>query len=271
MTALASGPIRFGPFELDPGSRELRKRGLRVRLLPQSMTLLCLLVQSPVRTRTREEIQQTLWPASGNTFVDFEHSLNRVVHSLREALGDSASDPRYIETVALEGYRFLPRIEDIRATPPSARLARAPNSIAVLPIETRGDEHLTGIANRLMLRLIDGLAHTAGMRVLAEATVKGHELKGISPKRAGELLEVGIVLAGELERTGDLLVLRVESIDTADGAQICAAQAERKSLPGAHCETALFRSILHQIKPRLARSMGRTEAPPASVPGTQRR
>jgi cholera toxin transcriptional activator len=105
MLRLDSGPLRFGLYELNPMSGELRRRGLRVRLTPQAMTLLCLLVEPPIRMRTREEIQRRLWP--GNTFVDFERSLNKAVHSLREGLGDSATNPRFIETVA-QGYRFLP-------------------------------------------------------------------------------------------------------------------------------------------------------------------
>jgi cholera toxin transcriptional activator len=105
MLRLDSGPLRFGLYELNPMSGELRRRGLRVRLTPQAMTLLCLLVEPPIRMRTREEIQRRLWP--GNTFVDFERSLNKAVYSLREGLGDSATNPRFIETVA-QGYRFLP-------------------------------------------------------------------------------------------------------------------------------------------------------------------
>src|SRR5258707_13331902 len=98
MLPLDSGPLRFGLYELNPLSGELRTRGLRVRLTPQAMTLLGLLVEPPIRMRTREEIQRRLWP--GNTFVDFERSLNKAVHSLRVWLGDAATNPRVIESVA---------------------------------------------------------------------------------------------------------------------------------------------------------------------------
>jgi DNA-binding winged helix-turn-helix (wHTH) protein len=130
--SLDSGPLRFGLFELDPVNGELRRRGLRVRLTPQAMTLLCLLVERPIRMRTREEIQRRLWP--GNTFVDFERRLNKAVHSLREGLGDSATNPRFIETVAAQGYRFLPVLMEESGWVGETRSRDGLEYIAVLPI-----------------------------------------------------------------------------------------------------------------------------------------
>ncbi|HEV2322907.1 MAG TPA: winged helix-turn-helix domain-containing protein [Terracidiphilus sp.] len=99
-------PVRFGLFEFDPESGDLRRRGLSVRLTPQARMLLRVLLEAPIRTHNREEIQRRLW--GGDTFVDFEHGVNKVVHSLREALGESARNPRFIETVAAEGYGSFP-------------------------------------------------------------------------------------------------------------------------------------------------------------------
>jgi DNA-binding winged helix-turn-helix (wHTH) protein len=269
MTPLASGPIQFGSFELNPLAGELRKLGLRVRLTPQAMTLLCLLLESPVRMRTRDEIQERLWPA--NTFVDFQHSLNRGVHSLREALGDTASNPRFIETVAANGYRFLPQFAEHRPMTARTRSSDGADSVAVLPIETRHDEELLVVGGRLMSRLIDGLADTAGIRVLAEATVKSQKLEGMSPQRAGEMLGARIVLYGELQRCDDLLLLRTELIDTRDGAQICGAHARRMAQPGVHCDAELARSILRQIQPVLARSSAKSRMAPQPILVTERR
>jgi len=97
--------VRFGSFEADVNARELRKQGLRVKLQDQPFQILVMLLERPGELVTREEIQQRLWP--GDTFVDFDHGLNNAVNRLREALGDSAETPRFIETLPRKGYRFL--------------------------------------------------------------------------------------------------------------------------------------------------------------------
>jgi cholera toxin transcriptional activator len=96
---------RFGPFELDLRAAELRKNGRKLRLQEQPFQILALLLEHAGELVTREELRQKLWPA--DTFVDFDHGLNTAVNKLREILGDSASSPRYIETVARRGYRFI--------------------------------------------------------------------------------------------------------------------------------------------------------------------
>lgn len=101
----ADGRLSFGVFEVDLRAGELRKRGLRVRLQQQPFQVLALLLQRRGDVVSREELQLALWPA--DTFVDFDHGLNKAVNKIREALGDSADAPRFIETVAKRGYRFL--------------------------------------------------------------------------------------------------------------------------------------------------------------------
>ncbi len=101
--------VRFGVFELDLAAGELRKSGVRIRLQEQPFQVLAFMLERPGEVITREELRQKLWPA--DTFVDFDHSLNTAVNKLREALGDSASTPRYVETLARRGYRFLVPVE----------------------------------------------------------------------------------------------------------------------------------------------------------------
>jgi cholera toxin transcriptional activator len=96
---------QFGVFELDLSAGELRKNGAKLRLQEQPFQVLALLLERAAEVVTREELRQKLWPA--DTFVDFDHSLNTAVNKLREVLGDSASSPRYIETLARRGYRFI--------------------------------------------------------------------------------------------------------------------------------------------------------------------
>jgi cholera toxin transcriptional activator len=101
--------VRFGVFELDAAAGELRKSGARLRLQEQPLQVLALLLERAGDVVTREELRQKLWPA--DTFVDFDHSLNTAVNKLRETLGDSASSPRYIETLARRGYRFIAPVQ----------------------------------------------------------------------------------------------------------------------------------------------------------------
>ena len=97
--------LAFGPFEFDPGSGELRKHGYRVRLPSQPAQALEALVERPGDLVSREDLRNRLWP--GATAGDFEHGLNTCVNKLRQTLGDAANHPRYVETVAGVGYRFI--------------------------------------------------------------------------------------------------------------------------------------------------------------------
>jgi TolB-like protein/DNA-binding winged helix-turn-helix (wHTH) protein len=118
-TTQSAMPKRFGAFEFDPRARQLRKHGHTIRLHGQPLEILGLLLERPAEVVLREELRAKLWPE--DTFVDFEHSLNAAVNKLREALGDDANSPRFIETVPRRGYRFIASVE--RALP-----ASAPNS-----------------------------------------------------------------------------------------------------------------------------------------------
>lgn len=97
--------VRFGIFEADFQAGELRKAGVRIKLQDQPLQILAMLVEHPEELVTREEIRQKLWP--GDTFIDFDHGLNNAVNRLRDALGDSAETPRFIETLPRRGYRFI--------------------------------------------------------------------------------------------------------------------------------------------------------------------
>jgi TolB-like protein/DNA-binding winged helix-turn-helix (wHTH) protein/Flp pilus assembly protein TadD len=111
----ARGRLRFGVFEMDLRAGELRKHGLRIRLQEQPFQVLAMLVEHPGDVVTRDELQKKLWPA--DTFVDFDHGLNKAINKLREALGDSAENPRFVETVARRGYRFLAEVKTADVAP----------------------------------------------------------------------------------------------------------------------------------------------------------
>src|SRR5712692_2240345 len=99
------GPIRFGAFEVDLHTGELRKHGIKIRLQEQPLQILQQLLEHPGEVVNREELQKRIWPA--DTFVDFDHGLYSAVQRLREALGDPAETPRYVETLPRRGYRFI--------------------------------------------------------------------------------------------------------------------------------------------------------------------
>ena len=112
---------RFGVFELDFSTGELRKSGVKLRLQGQPIQVLTLLLERAGAVVTREELRQKLW--ASDTFVDFDHSLNTAINKVREALGDSASSPRFVETLARRGYRFIAPVQVPVPAPPANAVA----------------------------------------------------------------------------------------------------------------------------------------------------
>src|SRR5579864_8514326 len=128
------GIIRFGSFEVDLRAGELRRGGLRVKLSGQPFDVLVALLQNPGQVVTREELHNKLW--SQDTFVDFEHGLNKAINKVREVLGDDADNPRFIETLTRRGYRFLaPVVRQVQAEVP------APTDVKPVPLEIPPPTH----------------------------------------------------------------------------------------------------------------------------------
>lgn len=124
---------RFGVFEADAATGELRRQGIRLRLNAQPFQVLLLLLERPGELLTREEISRRLWPE--DTFVDYEHGVNSAVNRIREAIGDSAANPRFIETLARRGYRFIAPVEHL-----------LPNGAAPAQIQAAAAESVTAPA-----------------------------------------------------------------------------------------------------------------------------
>ena len=125
--------LRFSVFEVDLASGELRKNGQKIRLQEQPFQVLAALLENAGQVVTREDLRQKIWPA--DTFVDFDHSLNTAVNKIRESLGDSASSPRFVETLARRGYRFIAPVEGVQGVSPASSATilagfLAPGSIA---------------------------------------------------------------------------------------------------------------------------------------------
>jgi TolB-like protein/DNA-binding winged helix-turn-helix (wHTH) protein/tetratricopeptide (TPR) repeat protein len=128
--------VSFGAYEFNPYSKELRKEGMRVRLEGQPLAILEILLNRQGELVTREELQEKLWPA--DRFVDFEHSLNAAVKRLRAALNDSADQPRYIETLARRGYRFVAPVGGFVASLESEKPVLVPGELARARVGVRG-------------------------------------------------------------------------------------------------------------------------------------
>jgi TolB-like protein/DNA-binding winged helix-turn-helix (wHTH) protein len=176
-TAPNSGRIAFDRFEVDLRSGELLKNGRRLRLQPQPFQLLALLLEHPAEVVTRDEICRKLWQA--DTFVDFDHSLGTAIGKIREALGDSPDNPRFVETLPRRGYRFIGKIQAAKATPPSASNAApsdADGAGAVQRVDKRIESNsipsVPQSSQRRNLRLVLVLAATLAVLLAAVVFVR---------------------------------------------------------------------------------------------------
>ncbi len=236
--------IRFGVFEADLRTGELRKKGLKIRLEGQPMQVLALLLERPGELVTREEVKQRLWPS--DTFVDFEVSINAAVKRLRQALGDSADNPRFIETLPRRGYRFIYPLETLPAptvmpwyvrrrfavlvATAAIGLAslwvtswltkhRTPEltSLAVLPFENlTGEPEQEYFVDGLHDELITELAQISALKVISRTSVLRYkQQKKPLPEIARELGVEGI-LEGTVRVGGDRVRMTVQLIAAKD-------------------------------------------------------
>jgi len=215
---------RFGSFELNPQSGELRKNGMRLRLSGQPFQVLAVFVERPGELITREELHAKLWPA--DTFVDFDHGLNNAVARIREVLEDSSGTPRYIETVPRRGYRFIALVSEVESangsvSAPSTSLANrearlTPSDVSVSKTEGKSATKLL----KALLGSVAVLVVLVGVVVLyrcrmvkhaAQPTIKSLAvlpLKNLSGDPAQEYLADGMTeeLIGRLSGIRDLRV-----------------------------------------------------------------
>ncbi|MHB8410408.1 MAG: winged helix-turn-helix domain-containing protein [Candidatus Acidiferrales bacterium] len=229
MSATASCAVfRFGVFEIDLQNRELRKRGVRLRLEAKPLQILELMLERPGEVITRKQIQQKLWP---DTFVTFDYSLNTAVNKLRLALGDSAESPRFIETVARRGYRFIASVGMLTAaaTSSSAISARATvSSIAVLPFQNySGQPELEYLSDGLSEAVIRSVSQTPGVRVMAWSTVLRYKGRELNPQDVARELRVQSVLVGSVVPREDGLRLRAELVDAETGWRLWGEEYQR--------------------------------------------
>ncbi len=213
--------VRFDCFELDIAAGRLRKRGIRISLPGQSCQVLAALLERPGQVVTREELQHRLWP--GDVFVDFENNLNTAVARLREALGDSAERPRFIETLPKHGYRFIADIN-----PPVPATAEAKPSrvrLLVLPfLNLSGDPAQEYFSDAITDEIITALAGVAPeqLAVIARTTAMHYRGSHKEVGRIGRELNVDYVVEGGVLRWNDHLGVNVQLIQSSDQAHLFA-------------------------------------------------
>ena len=220
--------LRFGVFEADLLTGELRKKGVRVKLQEQPFQILAALLEHPREVITREELRKRLWPS--DVVVDFDSGLNRAINRLREALGDDADNPRFIETLPQRGYRFLAEVGSAPAEPQALPLESAP-IVAAAP---RLPRHRWVVIAAVVVIAAGFL--TLGYRRLFSQPVRIESiavlpLENLSGDIEQEYFSDGMTdqLIGEIARIGSLRVISRTSIMQYKG--LHSKGGDRKSLP----------------------------------------
>jgi TolB-like protein len=276
----------FGVFEVSERDLALRRKGIPVRIREQSFRLLVHLLEHRGEIVSRDDLRRVLWAA--DTFVDFEHSLNTAMMKLRDALGDVAEAPLYIETIPKRGYRFIAPV-----TQPESRLAavRAAGSdaagassndglrissglhtssglhvssrargeegfwIAVLPFKPCGsDAPLAMWAEGLTEGIVTGLFRFSYLRVIAAASTSGYAGKAMDVRAVGEEVGARYVMEGSLRQAGERVRLAAQLIDCTSGAHLWAETYDRAFSPEA--EFALLDEVVPQIVSTIADTHG---------------
>jgi TolB-like protein/DNA-binding winged helix-turn-helix (wHTH) protein len=274
--------IRFGFFEADLSSGELRRQGEKVKLQEQPFQVLAALLERPGEVVTRDELQKRLWPS--DVTVDFDRGLNKAINRLREALGDNAENPRFIETLPQRGYRFL-AVVDAPVAPPEPipvpflkrrgvlaiagslisvplltiayrRLLPIPTrieSIAVLPLENlSGDSEQEYFSDGMTDALIGEIARIGSLRVISRTSIVQYKrsARASLPRIASEL-NVDAILEGTVTRAGHQVRITVQLIRASDDRHLWSEKYERNLADILSLQGEVAREVASQIQIRL--------------------
>ena len=234
-------PIRFGRYELDLTSGELRKDGQKLPLPPKAFAVLKALVERPGEVVTREELRTKLWPA--DTFVEFDDSLNHAVKKLRLALGDSAEDPQFIETLPRFGYRFA--AQALRAIAAEPMLG----SLAVLPLANlSGDPAQEYLADGMTDALITDLAKIRELKVTSRTSMM--QYKGATKSLPQIARELGVegVIEGSVQRSDDQLRVTVQLVRAATDTHLWAESYQRTFRDVLNLQGEIAMAVAREIK-----------------------
>jgi TolB-like protein/DNA-binding winged helix-turn-helix (wHTH) protein/Flp pilus assembly protein TadD len=290
--------VRFGVFEVDLESGELRKHGIKIKLQQKPFQILALLMERPGEVVTREDLQQRLWPS--DVFVDFESGLNNAVKKLRAALGDSAETPRFIETVAGRGYRFLAipqttqNVADVSPPAPArisplwmaaalavivgligfiwagrrrtvhpAASASQIRKIAVLPLENLShDEQQEYFADGMTDAIIDQLARVRGLTVISRTSTMQYKRAHKPLPQIARELGVDTVVEGTVLRSGNRIRVSAQLIDAATDKHLLSRTFEKDLEDVLQLQQDVASAVAQQITSSLtAKDAGRLSHP----------
>ncbi len=246
-----SGVLRFGPFEVDLSAGELRKHGVKVRLREQSFQVLAMLLDHPSEVVTREELRVRLWPA--NVFVDFANNLNSAVTRLREALGDSAEKPRYIETLPRRGYRFVAPVSRDRLGSDKGRAGSV--RLAVLPFDNLSEDPAQEyFSDGMTEEVITELARLAPGRLGVIARTSAMRYKGSRKDvtRIGRELDVDYVVEGSVRRADNRLRISAQLIKVDEQVHLWAQSYDSELRDALQLQSDIALAIVRQIDANLA-------------------
>jgi TolB-like protein/Flp pilus assembly protein TadD len=225
-SASAQSRVRFGIFELDLQTGELRKSGVLLRLPPQPFKVLALLTSRPSQLVTREEIRDQIWGT--DTFVDFEHGLNFVIKKIRDALGDDPETPRYIETLPRRGYRFIASVDGVPASSTSQTSIRRIASVAVLPfINLNADPDNEFFADGITEDVIAHLTKIRSLKVISRTSVMAFKKRDRGLREIGKRLGASTLLEGSVRRSGNRVRIIAQLVDGATDEHIWAETYDR--------------------------------------------
>jgi eukaryotic-like serine/threonine-protein kinase len=256
--------LRFGTFEVDPRSGELRKGGVRIKLHGQPFEILAMLLERPGQVVTREELRLRLWPA--DTFVNFDHGVNTAINKLREALGDSADNPRFVETLPRRGYRLLPEVEGAdgaRAAEASLAIGvTSRRAVAVLPFKlltpNPEDDYLS-VA--LADAVINRLGANGELLVRPTGVVARYTKQAIDPLTVAREMNVQVVVEGSIQKFGRRLRLHTQVWNAADGSTLLTAKHDSEMTDLFAVQDKIAAAVAHALG---AQAVASSKAPVAA-------
>jgi TolB-like protein/Flp pilus assembly protein TadD len=247
----------FGIFELDEAEGELRKRGVRVYVPDQALKILTMLLEKPGSVVTREALRQGLWP--GDTYVDFDHSMNTAVNRLRDVLGDSAQNPQFIETLPRRGYRFIGLVRNTV----NRDLDKAPESnkvcVAVLPLQNLSNDpsqeyFSEGLTEELITQL--GGFNPEKLGVIARTSVAQYKGTIKSVEDIGRELHVDFVIEGSVRRSDGRVRISVQLIRASDQMHLWAESYERAMRDILTLQNEVAAAVVTEIRNRIVPGIG---------------
>ncbi len=251
---------RFGAFEADLETGELRKQGLKIRLPEQAFQILAMLLERPGEVVGREELQRRLWP--GQTSFDFDHGLNKAINRLRDVLSDSAKTPRFIETIAKRGYRLIVPLGTAESSSAGVSHVGSRVRLAILPFENlNGDPEQDFFSDGLTEEMISELGRLNPSRLGVIARTSSMQYKRTA-KRIDEIgrdLEVEYILEGSVRRADNRARITAQLIQVRDQTHLWAESYNR--------ELSDLLQVQHEVAQRVAATLALELLPKESTHG----